>query len=152
MPYIFGKLWHLAIIWPIRKSFQCILQGVRFLLANHTRLSPTSENDSYTETHRIYRNLRSAEWRNNVSSAKIFKSISRLDEESQTLNYEFRLKSNSCWQILSELMFEISEIDSGMLLFKNAFRLRHLRDTRWSNPSKITFYSWFTRFRKFSFV
>ena len=48
MPYIFGKLWHLAIIWAIRKAFQCILQAVRFLLANHTRLSPTSENDSYT--------------------------------------------------------------------------------------------------------
>ena len=46
MPYIFGKLWHLAIIWAIRKAFQCILQGVRFLLANHTRLSPTSDNDS----------------------------------------------------------------------------------------------------------
>ena len=47
MPYIFGKLWHLAIIWAIRKAFQCILQGVRFLLANHTRISPTSDNDSY---------------------------------------------------------------------------------------------------------
>ena len=47
MPYIFGKLWHLAIIWAIRKAFQCILQGVRFLLANHTRLSPTSENESF---------------------------------------------------------------------------------------------------------
>ena len=47
MSYIFGKLWHLAIIWAIRKAFQCILQGVRFLLANHTRLSPTSDNDSY---------------------------------------------------------------------------------------------------------
>ena len=45
MPYIFGKLWHLAIIWAIRKAFQCILQGVRFLLANHTRISPTSDND-----------------------------------------------------------------------------------------------------------
>ena len=43
----FGKLWHLAIIWATRKAFQCILQGVRFLLANHTRLSPTSENESY---------------------------------------------------------------------------------------------------------
>ena len=47
MSYIFGKLWHLAIIWAIRKAFQCILQGVRFLLSNHTRLSPTSDNDSY---------------------------------------------------------------------------------------------------------
>ena len=47
MPYIFGKLWHLAIIWAIRKAFQCILKGVRILLANHTRISPTSENDSY---------------------------------------------------------------------------------------------------------
>ena len=47
MSYRFGKLWHLAIIWAIRKAFQCILQGVRFLLANHTRLSPTSENESY---------------------------------------------------------------------------------------------------------
>ena len=47
MPYIFGKLWHLAIIWALRKAFQCILQGVRILLANHTRISPTSENDSY---------------------------------------------------------------------------------------------------------
>ena len=47
MPYIFGKLWHLAIIWAIRKAFQCILQSVRILLANHTRISPTSENDSY---------------------------------------------------------------------------------------------------------
>ena len=47
MSYSFGKLWHLAIIWAIRKAFQCILQGVRFLLANHTRLSPTSENESY---------------------------------------------------------------------------------------------------------
>ena len=37
----------LSLIWAIRKAFQCILQGVRFLLANHTRLSPTSENDSY---------------------------------------------------------------------------------------------------------
>ena len=49
MSYIFGKLWHLAIIWAIRKAFQCILQGVRFSLANHTRLSPTSENDSYQQ-------------------------------------------------------------------------------------------------------
>ena len=48
MSYIFGKLWHLAIIWAIRKAFQCILQGVRFLLANHTRLSPTSDNESYS--------------------------------------------------------------------------------------------------------
>ena len=48
MPYIFGKLWHLAIIWAIRKAFKCILQAVRFLLANHTRLSPTSDNKSYT--------------------------------------------------------------------------------------------------------
>ena len=47
MPYIFGKLWHLAIIWAIRNSFQCILQGVRFLLANQTRLSGTSDNESY---------------------------------------------------------------------------------------------------------
>ena len=47
MPYIFGKLWHLARIWAIRKAFQCILQGVRVLLANHTRISPTSDNDSY---------------------------------------------------------------------------------------------------------
>ena len=49
MPYIYGKLWHLAIIWAIRKAFQCILQGVKFLLANHTRLSPTSENESYVQ-------------------------------------------------------------------------------------------------------
>ena len=49
MPYIFGKLWHLAIIWPIRKAFHCILQGVRFLLANQTPLSPTSDNDSYVD-------------------------------------------------------------------------------------------------------
>ena len=47
MPYIFWRLWLLAIIWAIRKAFQCILQGVRFLPANHTRLSPTSENESY---------------------------------------------------------------------------------------------------------
>ena len=37
----------MAIISAIRKAFQCILQGVRILLANHTRVSPTSENDSY---------------------------------------------------------------------------------------------------------
>ena len=47
MSYRFGKLWHLAIIWAVRKAFQCILEGVRFLLANHTRISPTSENESY---------------------------------------------------------------------------------------------------------
>ena len=47
MPYIFGKLWHLAIIWAIRKAFQCILQCVRFLLANHSLLSGTSETFSY---------------------------------------------------------------------------------------------------------
>ena len=52
MSYIFGKLWHLAIIWAIRKSFQCILQGIRFLLANQIRLSPTSENDSYRDRQR----------------------------------------------------------------------------------------------------
>ena len=40
-------LWHLAIIWAIRKSFKCILQGVRFLLANHTLLSGPSETFSY---------------------------------------------------------------------------------------------------------
>ena len=60
MPYIFGKLWHLAIIWAIRKAFQCILQGVRILLAKYTRISPTSENESYIEltqkpTHRYAR-------------------------------------------------------------------------------------------------
>ena len=49
MSYIFGKLWHSAIIWPIRKSFQCILQGVRFLLASQTLLSGTSENESYQQ-------------------------------------------------------------------------------------------------------
>ena len=43
MTYIFGKLWHSAINWPIRKSFQCILQSVRFLLANHSQCSGTSE-------------------------------------------------------------------------------------------------------------
>ena len=48
MSYIFGKLWHSAIIWSIRKSFQCIPQGVRFLLAKQTRLSGTSDNESYT--------------------------------------------------------------------------------------------------------
>ena len=47
MSYIFGKLWHSAIIWPIRKSFQCILQGVRFSLAKQTQLSGTSDNESY---------------------------------------------------------------------------------------------------------
>ena len=47
MSYIFGKLWHSAIIWPIRESFQCILQGVRFLMANQTLLSGTSDNESY---------------------------------------------------------------------------------------------------------
>ena len=47
MSYIFGKLWHSAIIWAIRKAFQCILQGVRFLLAKQTRLSGTSDNESY---------------------------------------------------------------------------------------------------------
>merc|ERR1712107_455815 len=52
MPYIFGKLWHLAIIWAIRKAFQCILQGVRILLAKYTRISPTSENESYPEANR----------------------------------------------------------------------------------------------------
>ena len=46
MSYRFGKLWHLAIIWAIRKAFHCIQQGVSFLLANHTRLSPTSKNES----------------------------------------------------------------------------------------------------------
>ena len=46
--YIFGKLWHLAIIWAIRKAFQCILQGVRILLAKYTRISPTSDNESYS--------------------------------------------------------------------------------------------------------
>ena len=55
MPYIFGKLWHLAIIWAIRKAFQCILQGVRILLAKYTRFSPTSENESCrTILHRYH--------------------------------------------------------------------------------------------------
>ena len=51
MPYIFGKLWHSAIIWAIRKAFQCILQDVRILLAKYTRISPTSENDSYIDKY-----------------------------------------------------------------------------------------------------
>ena len=46
MSYIIEKLWHSAIIWPSRKSFQCILQGFRILLANQTPLSGTSENES----------------------------------------------------------------------------------------------------------
>ena len=50
MSYIFGKLWHSAIIWPISKSFQRILQGVRFLLAKQTRLSGTSDNESYEDS------------------------------------------------------------------------------------------------------
>ena len=54
MSYRFGKLWHLAIIWALRKAFQCILQGVRILLANHTRLSSTSENESYLDSGRKY--------------------------------------------------------------------------------------------------
>ena len=54
MSYIFGKLWHSAIIWPIRKSFQCILQGIRFLLANQTRLSGTSDNESYTGIYALW--------------------------------------------------------------------------------------------------
>ena len=53
MSYIFGKLWHSAIIWPIRKSFQCILQVVRFLLAKQTRLFGTSDNESYTALDRL---------------------------------------------------------------------------------------------------
>ena len=60
MSYRFGKLWHLAIIWAIRKAFRCILQGVRFLPANHTRLSPTSENDSYRYISIYARNV---EWK-----------------------------------------------------------------------------------------
>ena len=47
MSYIFGKPWHLAINWAVRKAFQCILQGVIFLLAKQTRLSGTSDNESY---------------------------------------------------------------------------------------------------------
>ena len=57
MPYIFGKLWHLAIIWAIRKAFQCILQGVRILLAKYPRFSPTSENESYVVNHSCIRTL-----------------------------------------------------------------------------------------------
>ena len=47
MPYIFGKLWHLAIIWAISKAFQCILRVLILQVAKQTRLSPTSENESY---------------------------------------------------------------------------------------------------------
>ena len=38
------------MIWPIIKPCQCILQGVRFLLANHTLLFGTSETFSYQDT------------------------------------------------------------------------------------------------------
>ena len=55
MSYIFGKLWHSAIIWPIRKSFQCIPQGVRFLLAKQTWLSGTSDNESYIPDKQLLR-------------------------------------------------------------------------------------------------
>ena len=61
MPYIFGKLWHLAIIWAIRKAFQCILQSVRILLAKYTRISPTSENESYIKVHVYNHFARSSE-------------------------------------------------------------------------------------------
>ena len=47
MSNIVGNLWHLAIIWPIRKWFLCILQGVRFLLADHTLLFGAYETFSY---------------------------------------------------------------------------------------------------------
>ena len=41
------------LTWAIRKSFQCILQAVRFLLANHTLLSGTSKTFSYWFLHRF---------------------------------------------------------------------------------------------------
>ena len=73
MSYIFGKLWHSAIIWPIRKSFKCILQGVRFLLANQTRLSGPSDNELNTimnvdilikriSDHQLVAGLQDYEW------------------------------------------------------------------------------------------
>ena len=57
MSYIFEKLCHLAIIWPIRKSFSCILKGVRFLQANHTQLSGTSETFSYQSSQPYWYNM-----------------------------------------------------------------------------------------------
>ena len=39
------EIW--KVIWAIKKALQCILQGVRLLLAKQTRLSGTSDNESY---------------------------------------------------------------------------------------------------------
>ena len=65
MSYIFGKLWHLAIIWAIRKAFQCIQQGVRFLLAKQTQLSGTFDNESYARRYdgQIVQGFRSASFK-----------------------------------------------------------------------------------------
>ena len=49
MSYIFGKLMHQRLILAIRKPFWCILRGVRFLLANRTLISTTSQTFSYLE-------------------------------------------------------------------------------------------------------
>ena len=45
--YISGKLMYQRSIWYIWKQFQCILRGVRVLLANCKWFSATSETSSY---------------------------------------------------------------------------------------------------------
>ena len=98
MPYIFGKLWHLAIIWAIRKAFQFILQGVRILLANHTRISPTSENDSYNQRIRT----------DGFSSGATFRDGCQPDPQclkpfQLQVDFAFISSPTNCW--LSEEVF-----------------------------------------------
>ena len=87
MSYIFGKLRHLAIIWAIRKSFQCILQGVTFLLANQTRLSPTSENESYQIEMKSFLTLVHS---SNFSKRPI---IDGIPQSRQNTHFEFQTSS-----------------------------------------------------------
>ena len=81
MPYIFGKLGHLAIIRAIRKAFQSILQGVRFLLAKQTLLSPTSDNESYQfhslihHTRKKLASLDRVKWINLVRNGGSFEKL-----------------------------------------------------------------------------
>ena len=101
MPYIFGKQWHLAITWAVRKAFQCILQGVRFLMANHTLLSPTSDNESYTV---IYSGLHSRPTRGNPNTISGISIEIGLTACAPLLFYKGCPQTNLAWKEIIEIM------------------------------------------------
>ena len=144
MPYIFWKLWHLAIIWPIMKSFQCILQGVRFLLANQTLLSGTSENESYAQHNEISKHMIcfstwKLSWRSEEKNRKIKMSIF-VKWETEGGPFDKLLRGGQFFKLTPSLSFSAKVMMTQWLRCDQVWRnSREARSNTWtlSGPARL---------------